>query len=224
MEPWDIRLSTYREVPLSRKLCDRLAGRGTPYVDDDDSIEDESLKLSKAQMDTLGDALSTLDVEDLDILDLRFVQGVSQAGVGMIFGVSQAAISQRERSLLKRLRLLVKMVNIPEESLRERLQTLSLLTPDYERMIELFVEYWRTGGVFVASTNVGVPFSTARCWIVRGIRFLEVRGDAELGSLYREIYGWGGWLYRTQRLNLRREYRIRELQERTLRELEAMTL
>lgn len=216
-EPWDIPLRTYREVPLSRKLCEHLAARGTPYVDED--IEEGALILSKAQIASLGEALKAFDDEDLDILELRFANGVSQEGVGLFFGISQGGISNREHKLLKRLRLLVQMRSITEDELRARLQVLRLMPPKYENLIELFVQYWTSGGLYEAAGNVGIAISTGRDRFHRALRFLETK-DAELAHIFCEIERWRGWFYRTRALHVRRAARAEKLQRR----LETLTL
>lgn len=53
----------------------------------------------------LKKALSTLDKEDLNLIDLRFFRGLTQQKTAEMLGMTQVQVSRRERKIMEKLRL-----------------------------------------------------------------------------------------------------------------------
>lgn len=143
---------------------------GEPLYDDLDpepaEVDDEP---SGPVPDRLAVMLTRLHPMDADFLDLYFLRGKFESEIGVIFGLTQAAVSYRLHKAIARLRWLAGVPQITEEELRRDLPTLGFS----EQEVEILYWMWKTTCLSEAARQTGATDETTKWRLARLCRLLE---------------------------------------------------
>lgn len=88
-----------------------------------------------------------------DIIELYYFQGVTQAGISAIIGITQQAVSHRLRSAFRRLVFLLEQPEIPLNQMAADLQA---LVGDRPRAVQVLCDYAQTSSQLATAKRVGL--------------------------------------------------------------------
>lgn len=134
------------------------------------------------QREKLAAVIEKLPPREKDIVRLYYEKGKDQRDIGVILNITQGDVSYRLKRAIKRIKFMLKLPNLEEESMR--LKLLGLL-PN-EQYVSIMIGIYKTSSQSAVAKEIGLSQGKIRYRFLRGLEIIQknMSSDAVLQEYF----------------------------------------